>query len=278
MLEKKLENVRKVQPLIHNITNYVTANDVANIILACGGRPIMSDEPDETEDIVSSCKGLNINIGTLNKQTVRAMHIAGKKANSLGIPVLLDPVGVNASQFRFNAVDDFLNELEIAVICGNITEIRAIADISHRTGGVDANDNDRVSECNIESSISFIRELSCKLHCIIAATGEIDIVSNGEKTYIIRNGCAEMGRVTGTGCQLSGIMTAFIAANPDDVLEACTAAVCTMGIAGEIALRQLSEKGGNAELRNKIIDAVYNMTSSELERGAKYEIAEKALP
>ena len=115
-------------------------------------------------------------------------------------------------------------------------------------------------------------EFFCKLHCIIAATGETDIVSNGKKTYVIRNGCAEMGRVTGTGCQLSGIMTAFVAANHDDIFEACTAAVCTIGIAGEIAWRQLSEKGGNAELRNKIIDAVYNMTSSELERGAKYEI------
>lgn len=272
MLGERLENVRKTKPLIHNITNYVTANDVANIIISCGGRPVMSDEPAEAEDIVSSCQGLNLNIGTLNIQTIKAMHIAGKKANSLKIPILLDPVGVNASQFRFNTVNDILNELEITAICGNITEIISIADTSHRNGGVDADDIDTINENNIVSALSFIRKLSYKLHSIIVATGKIDIVSDTEKTYIIRNGCAEMSRITGTGCQLSGIMTAFIAANPDNPLEACASAVCTMGIAGEIAFSRLSEHGGNAELRNKIIDAVYNMTSSEIERGAKYEI------
>lgn len=272
MLGARLENVRKTHPLIHNITNYVTVNDVANIILSCGGRPVMSDEPDEAEDIVSSCQGLNINIGTLNTQTVRAMHIAGKKANSLGIPVLLDPVGVNASRLRYNTVNSFLKELELTAICGNITEIKAISDISHKAGGVDAAESDMVTKKNIDTAVSLIRELSAKYHCIIAVTGEIDLVSDSKTTYVIHNGCAEMGSITGTGCQLSGLMTAFIAANPDNVLEACAAAVCTMGLAGENAYGQLSECGGNAELKNRIIDEVYNMTSNELDRGAKYEI------
>lgn len=272
MIGKRLENVRNTKPLIHSITNYVTAGDVANIILSCGGRPVMSDEPDEAEDIVSSCMGLDINTGTLNKQTIRAMHIAVKKANLLGIPVLLDPVGVNASKLRFNTVNNLLNEFKISAVCGNFTEIRSIADSSHRTGGVDADETDTVDENNILSAVSFIKNLSCKLHCIIAATGKIDIISNGTKTYIIRNGCAEMSRISGTGCQLSGIMTAFIAANPDSPLEACACAVCTMGLAGETAFRNLSEHGGMAEMRNRIIDAVYNMTLSDLERGAKYEI------
>ena len=272
MLGERLENVRKTKPLIYNITNYVTANDVANVILSCGGRPIMSDEPDEAEEIVSSCQGLNINIGTLNKHTIIAMHIAGKKANSLGIPVLLDPVGINASHLRYSTVNNLLKELKLTAICGNITEIKAISDISHKTSGVDATDADMITESKIDNTISFVRELSAKLHSIFVATGKIDIVSDTEKTYIIHNGCTEMSRITGTGCQLSGIMTAFIAANPDNPLEACASAVCTMGIAGEIAFSRLSEHEGNAELRNKIIDAVYNMTSSEIERGAKYEI------
>ena len=89
MLGTCIENVRKNVPLVHNITNYVTVNDVANILLACGGSPIMSDEPEDVEDITTICGGLNINIGTLNKNTIPSMFLAGKKANALGHIVLL---------------------------------------------------------------------------------------------------------------------------------------------------------------------------------------------
>ncbi|MCR4956841.1 MAG: hydroxyethylthiazole kinase, partial [Lachnospiraceae bacterium] len=100
MLGNCIENVRKTVPLVHNITNYVTVNDVANVLLACGGSPIMSDEPEDVEDITSICGGLNINIGTLNKNSIKGMYLAGKKANELNHVVLLDPVGAGASTLR----------------------------------------------------------------------------------------------------------------------------------------------------------------------------------
>ena len=98
MLKKSFDNVREKHPLVHNITNYVTVNDVANILLACGGSPIMADDSEEVEDITSICQGLNINIGTLNKNTIPSMFLAGKKANELGHVVLLDPVGADLEQ------------------------------------------------------------------------------------------------------------------------------------------------------------------------------------
>ena len=91
MLGNCIENVRKNVPLVHNITNYVTVNDVANILLACGGSPIMSAEPEDVEDITSICGGLNINIGTLTKSSIEGMFRAGRKANELNHPILLDP-------------------------------------------------------------------------------------------------------------------------------------------------------------------------------------------
>ena len=93
MFQKMLENVRGKCPLIHNITNYVTVNDCANIVLACGASPIMSDDQSEVEEITTICGGLNINIGTLNKRTIESMLLAGKRANELSHPVVLDPVG-----------------------------------------------------------------------------------------------------------------------------------------------------------------------------------------
>ena len=100
MLGECLKNVRKQVPLVHNITNYVTVNDVANVLLACGGSPIMSDEPKDVEDITSICGGLNINIGTLNERSIEGMFLAGRRAKELGHPVLLDPVGAGASRLR----------------------------------------------------------------------------------------------------------------------------------------------------------------------------------
>ena len=96
MLGTCLDNVRKTTPLVHNITNYVTVNDVANILLACGASPIMSDEPEDVEDITSICGGLNINIGTLHRTSIDGMYRAGAKAASLGHKILLDPVGAGA--------------------------------------------------------------------------------------------------------------------------------------------------------------------------------------
>ena len=97
MLGTCLDNVRKHVPLVHNITNYVTVNDVANVLLACGGSPIMSDEPEDVEDITTICSALNINIGTLNQRSIEAMFKAGRRAQQLGHILVLDPVGAGAS-------------------------------------------------------------------------------------------------------------------------------------------------------------------------------------
>ncbi|MBQ2183279.1 MAG: hydroxyethylthiazole kinase, partial [Lachnospiraceae bacterium] len=138
MLGNCLENVRKNVPLVHNITNYVTVNDVANVLLACGGSPIMSDEPLDVEDITSICGGLNINIGTLNQSSIKGMFLAGKKANELNHPVLLDPVGAGASKLRTDTAVNLIKEIKFTVIRGNISEIKTLALGSGTTKGVDA--------------------------------------------------------------------------------------------------------------------------------------------
>ena len=127
MLGTCLENVRNTVPLVHNITNYVTVNDVANILLACGGSPIMSDEPEDVEDITSICGGLNINIGTLNQRSIEGMFRAGAKANALGHVVLLDPVGAGASALRTNTAVELMEKIKFTVIRGNISEIKTLA-------------------------------------------------------------------------------------------------------------------------------------------------------
>jgi len=272
MLGNCIENVRIKKPLVHNITNYVTVNDVANALLACGASPIMSDDPEEVEEITSICGGLNINIGTLNKNTIPSMFLAGKKANELKNKVLLDPVGAGASRLRTETAVNLMKEIRFNAIRGNISEIKTLALGSGSTKGVDADVADAVTEASLDNAVAFVKGFAKKTGSIIAVTGAIDLVSDGDKCYVIRNGRAEMSKITGTGCQLSAIMTAFLVANPDNGLEAAAAAVCAMGLAGETGWSRMQPSDGNATYCSRIIDALYNMDGETLEKGAKYEI------
>lgn len=284
-MKKFFKNVRKMEPLVHNITNYVTVNDVANIILACGGSPIMADDIGEAADITSICGGLNINIGTLNQNTIPSMVAAGKKSNELGHIVVLDPVGAGASRLRTDTANMLLKEIHFDAIRGNISEIKTLMagyvsqddganenQNSSQTMGVDANVADKVTDENLDETIEKIKAFSKAVGSIIAITGAIDLVTDGEECYVIRNGRKEMSRITGTGCQLSGMLTAFLIANPDNKLGAAAAAVCAMGLAGEIAWKGLRKKDGNSTYRNAIIDTIYNMDGKILEEGARFEV------
>ncbi len=267
-----MENVRAAAPLIHNITNYVTVNDVANVLLACGASPIMTDEVEDVEDITSICSGLNINIGTLNQQTIPAMFLAGKKANELEHVALLDPVGVGASRLRTDTALQLMESVRFDVIRGNISEIKTLASGSGSTKGVDANVTDVVTEEALNQTLDFVQSFAIQSESIIVVTGAIDLISDGKRCFVVRNGRAEMARITGTGCQLSALITAFLSANPKNPLEATAAAVCAMGLAGEIGWENMVETDGNATYRNRIIDAIYHMDGEKLEKGARYEI------
>ncbi|MBE6949189.1 MAG: hydroxyethylthiazole kinase [Ruminococcaceae bacterium] len=272
MFRKSFENVRKKCPLIHNITNYVTVNDCANIVIACGASPIMADDKDEVADITTLCAGLNINIGTLNSRTIASMLIAGKRANELNHPVVLDPVGAGASKLRTETAMRLLEEVKFTVIRGNISEIKTLASGSGTTKGVDADVADRVTEECLDDVIALAKGFAEKTGAVIVITGAVDIVADSKTAYCIQNGHSIMASITGSGCQLSAMTAAFVTANPERPLEAAAAAVAAMGLAGETAHARLSDLDGNSTYRNYIIDAIYNMTPEILEKGAKYEV------
>lgn len=272
MLGECLQRVRATVPLVHNITNYVTVNDVANALLACGGSPIMSDEPADVADITSICGGLNINIGTLNTRSIEAMHVAGKRSAELGHVILLDPVGAGASALRTSTAVELMEELPLTVLKGNASEIKALALGSATTQGVDANAADVVTEENLAAQAEFAKAYAAQLGCILAITGPIDLVADGTRCIAIRNGRPEMEKITGTGCQIAGMMTAYLIANPDTPLEAAAASVALMGVAGEMGWEAMLPGDGNSTYRNRIIDAIFNMDAETLEARANYEV------
>lgn len=267
-----LDRVRERRPLIHCITNYVTANDVANLLLACGASPIMADEPEEVEEITARCAGLCLNLGTPSQRTIPSLMRAGVRAGELGRPVVLDPVGVGASALRLRTARELMARVPFTVLRGNVSELRALAGGQEHTQGVDAGGADAVTEAGLERGIAFAKGTARRTGTVVAVTGAIDLVSDGERCVVIRNGRPEMGLVTGTGCQLSALTAAYLAASPEHPLEAAAAAVCAMGVAGELAWARMSPQDGNATYRDRIIDAVCRMDGAALEKGANYEM------
>lgn len=271
-LHDAVQSVRNGSPLVHCITNYVTVNDCANALLAVGASPIMSDEPADVEDITSICGGLLINIGTLNASSIESMKLAGRKAADLGHAIVLDPVGAGASKLRTETASSLLDELSIAVIRGNMSEVKALAGASAATRGVDVNPDDVVTEENLRSSAQFACRLAAKTGAIVAITGAIDIVADAHAAYAIRNGSPIMGRITGAGCMLSCLVAAFIVASEEEArLEAAVAAVSAMGLAGQLAAARMSSEDGNGSFRNYVLDALYHLTGEGLEQGALVE-------
>ena len=273
MLKEMLDNVRKTSPLIQNITNYVTANDCANITLAWGGSPIMSDCEEEAEDMAGICMGLNINMGTLNPRTAATMLAAGKAYNARKKPVILDPVGVGASGYRRKLAAEFMEELRFTAIKGNVSEIRTLITGTAGSRGVDADLGEAVTEENLEQYVQMAKKFAADTGAVVVVTGAIDIAADPSRAFVIRNGHSAMSRITGCGCMLSSILTACIAANPAKPLEAAAASVAAMGLCGERACRQMEkEHAGNASCRTWLIDETYNLTGENLEKGADYEL------
>ena len=256
------ETVRNKVPLVHCITNYVTVNDVANALLACGGSPIMADDIDEVAEITAISNALVLNIGTLNRRTVASMLHAGKTANINNIPVVLDPVGAGASGLRNETVESLLQEVNFAVIRGNLSEMSFVAGLQVSTRGVDtsAADSDK-------DAVAVAKAVAETYDCVAVVTGATDVVTDGVRVAKIRNGVPAMGKITGTGCMLSGVIGAYAGACADTFAGVVTA-VASMGIAGELSYRENSG-AGTGSLRVGLIDALSRLDDGQIESLAR---------
>lgn len=260
-----LDEVRNKKPLVHNITNYVTVNDCANILLAIGASPIMADDIREAADITKISSALVINIGTLNERTIESMIASGKKANELSIPVVFDPVGVGASEFRNATTKKILEEVKISVLRGNMSEIKFISGLESTTKGVDASESD--VKTNNDEGISVAKNLASKLNCTVAITGATDIISDGERVAILDNGTRMLSNVTGTGCMTTALVGAFCGAGSDYFIAAISG-ITSMGIAGEVGFEKAGQIG-TGSFHIAIIDAISNLNPDIIKNMAK---------
>jgi hydroxyethylthiazole kinase len=266
MAQKAAENLRRVRdrkPLVHNITNFVVMNYTANALLACGASPVMAHAAEEVEEMVSLAGALVLNIGTLSPPWVQAMLKAGKRANALHVPLILDPVGAGATRLRTDSARRLIEGLSIQVIRGNASEILSLAGdkSGSRTKGVD-------SVHTVNQVAETAAALAKELRTTLAITGAVDLITDGERTCRVMNGHEMMSHVTGTGCTATVIIGAFLAVDPNP-LEAATTGLSYFGLAGEKAAAKAS---GPGSFQIALLDALYEMKEEELKAGAKIQV------
>ncbi|MBO8183015.1 MAG: hydroxyethylthiazole kinase [Archaeoglobus sp.] len=227
-LGRDFDKIREKRPLIHHITNYVAMNDSANATLAIGASPIMAHAHDEVEELVSTASALLINIGTLDNYWFKSMLLAVGAAKK--IPILLDPVGAGASKLRTEVALQLLN-YNISVVKGNYGEILSLSGDKSAIKGVDS----LVS--SFEKVSDAVKDLSANYKTIAVATGEVDVISDGKKVYLIKNGTDKFERITASGCMLGSVIASFLAVQKNPLIAAIEG-VAVYTIAGELAEEQ----------------------------------------
>jgi len=223
-----LRRLRDAKPLVHQITNYVVMNETANATLALGALPVMAHAREEVEEMAAIAGALVLNIGTLSPHWVEAMVAAGRKANELGVPVVLDPVGAGATSYRTQTARRILDEVGVAVLRGNAGEVATLVGVAAEVRGVESIDAGG-------DAAELARSAARSLGLVAAVTGPVDHVSDGETVIAVSNGHPLLASITGTGCMSSTVTGCFLAVNRDRPLEAAAEALVAFGVAGEDA-------------------------------------------
>jgi hydroxyethylthiazole kinase len=254
-----LAAIRERKPLVHQITNYVVMNETANATLALGALPVMAHAREEVEEMAALASALVLNIGTLSPPWVEAMLAAGRAANAAGVPVVLDPVGVGATSYRTETARRILGEVEVVVVRGNAAEIATLAGREAEIRGVE-------SIGASGSAAELARLAAQKLGTVIAMTGALDHVSDGEQTLAVANGDPLLATITGSGCMSTAITGCFLSVRADAPLAAATEALVAFGVAGEDAARQAK---GPGSFQVGLYDALHALDPSALDERAR---------
>lgn len=256
-----LGQIRLKQPLIHHLTNWVTIGACADVVKALGASPVMAHAKEEAGEMAGLASALVLNIGTLTVDFVESMKLAAASANRKGIPVILDVCGAGATKLRDEKCFEILSAARISIIKGNYSEVARIGGQAIKTKGVD-------SGVVGQNMIELAADIAKKRKCVVVATGKCDIVSDGKKCGIVKNGHEMMSRVVGTGCMAASVIGAFAAVERDLVAAAVSALVC-FGIAGECAAKHAKEP---ASFKNALLDELFNLNRRTIESRQKFEI------
>ncbi len=258
-------NLRDKKPLIEQVTNYVTINDCANVTLAIGASPVMGDGFEEVDQMTMISDALVINYGVINGASLKTMIKAGKTANKHNIGIVLDPVGVGATQFRNEAIVDLLTQVHPTIIKGNASEIMSLSGMNTQSKGVDSSADSLEA---IDAALKVARDH----RCVCAVTGRIDIITDGRYIVKIYNESDLLSYITGTGCMITSLAASFLGGGASPLVSA-VGGILAMSIAGEeAAIRENEENNGIASYREDVMNNIYKFNQYSIRDLANIEV------
>lgn len=260
-LNNAKEKVKKLNPIVHAITNPISINQCANAILATGARPIMAEHPYEVQEITLSADSLVLNLGNITDTRIEAMKLSLEIANRRNIPVVVDAVGVACSKLRRNLVIELLGKNTCTIVKGNYSEINALYDLNYKCCGVDA---DKFLTCDKVTEVA--AKLAKKTNAVVLASGKTDIITDGKQIVYIKNGTPQLASVTGTGCILGMLCGCFLVVS--DRMTAATLACAVLGICGELSE---TNKGSGSFMAN-LLDNLSTLSNEDLKKYLKMEV------
>ncbi|MDD6562078.1 MAG: hydroxyethylthiazole kinase [Veillonellaceae bacterium] len=265
-LEPILTYIQQEAPLIHCITNPISINDCANILLAIGARPIMAEHPDEVAEITAIAKGLALNLGNITDARMASMKISAGAAKDKGIPFVLDLVGLSCSRLRQKYAKELLQIAVPDIIKGNISELRTLLGLPTTPGmGVEAGQKEMVTKENALEYARIFQKQAREYHTLLLATGPIDLVVSSEEAYIIANGSNALASITGTGCMnnvLAGACLAGVHGISSQATNNTLAAILScllLGIAGE-NIQDIYLNQGPGSFHYSLMDSISKLT------------------
>ncbi|HWQ47780.1 MAG TPA: hydroxyethylthiazole kinase [Methanosarcina sp.] len=259
-MNNSLKTIRETKPLIHHITNWVTIYDCANMTRAFGALPVMAHAGEECAEMTGISSALVLNIGTLTSEIIDSMLLSAAAANEKKIPVVLDAVGVGATKFRDEMAAKILGSVRVDIIKGNYSEIAKLAGESAETKGVEA------TSINADP-VKIAKQFAKLSSSVVVMTGKEDIISDGDRVFIVKNGHELMGSIVGTGCMAASVIGSFAAVNPD-YCEASREALCYFGVAGELAARK---SNGPGSFKVNLYDEVFNLSDEIVKNMTNFE-------
>jgi len=239
-----LGRLRAMNPLAHHITNLVTMNDCANATLAVGGSPVMTSNAEEASEMASMASALVLNMGTCDEAQYEAMALAAKAARRKGTPIVFDPVGAGATEYRRRLARRVMEELSPDIVKGNAAELSFLASlVSARLGARDRPRQRGVDSTGAAEALA-LRAVGEGYGCVAVATGAVDLAYASGQLWAVRGGVEEQGRVCGTGCMSASVLACLAAASGGDYLDAALSSCLIFKLAGEAARRRMASTGG----------------------------------
>ena len=269
-LDESLNLQKKKHPLIHCISNLVTARDLAQGILCYNGNPLISNSTEEAPDITSRCESLLINLEDLNSSKVDAIEKSLRVARRKRIPVVLDIMGINFSFLRREVALRFISRYNINVVKGKLEDFKVLSHSNDELKNKNFDDTKLIEDIEVRVEL---RSFSRRYNTIVVVQSEDYYLTDGFSEFHIDGYSDKFSNILGIQSILCGLISVGVAAasSNEQIFRAVLVAIMTIAVSEKIVVQKNLKPENKIWLKEYLLDEIANINSDKLNRLAKVD-------